>query len=412
MAIGVRKYVNREFSKTVDLELLRRFLTPYLDHIALDWATLPEDEKEKREAVFELFRLADGRFPSSLQFALFNIATLSSDAGANILLAQVDEAGVELVPPAETDGEQDGRHLNPRHLALLAYLDHRTIFDRALDAAAFLAHSAPLELNGAREGVDALHETDANRKAFSDAVSEYFSKRYQGRYCDIRWFAEDDSIRVLVLHGSKASIKNVEEDGGENTLKYREITQDAIRYNGSTGNISVGAKSAPDAKKLVKLFARHLLDDEEFFENEGAGDLYTLEPINRRGKDFKFNSGWDENVTDVRIREIQVDEGRHMVNGRMRYSPWAMTVRDTRDALRRLDELGDGLDFADLRINYIKLEFWLDIDGKESRITVKVKPPGLASMRDHSHERLIMEHLERNGIRRGSPSQPASAAAE
>jgi len=412
MAIGVRKFVNREFSRTVDLELLRRFLTPYLDCIGFDWNSMPDDDKAKREAIFELFRNADGSFPSSLQFALFNIATLSSDTGANVLLAQADEAGVELVLTSEVECEQDGLHLNPRHLALVTYLDHRRIFDRALDVAAFFSHSAPLELNGDREGVESLHEVEANRTAFSDAVSGYFAKRYQGRYCDVRWFTEGESIRILVLHGSKPSIKNVEENGAENTLKFREITQDTIRYNSATGNISVGAKVAPDAKKLVKLFACHLLDDEDFFENEGADNLYTLTPINRRGKDFRFNFEWDENVTDVRIREIQVDEGQHMVNGRVRYSPWAMTVRDSRNALRRLNELGDGIDFADLRINYIKLEFWLDIGGKDSRVTVKVKPSGLASMRDHSHERLIMEHLERNGIRRGFTSQSASAAAE
>lgn len=413
MAIGVRKFVNREFAKTVDLDLLKRLIAPYQDQIDFDWDALPEDEKQKREQIFELFRTADGRFPSELQFALFNIATLSSNAGANILIAQATEANVELVPLSEIDGPEDGRHLDPRYLALVSYLDHRFIFDRALNVAAFLSHSAPLELNGAREGVDALHEIDVNREAFSKAVSEYFSKRYQGRYSRVRWFTEeDDNIRILVLHGAKSSIKNVEENGAENTKQIREITQDTIRYSSATGNIAVGAKTAPDAKQLVKLFARHLLDDETFFENEYSGNLYTLEPINRLGKDFRFHFEWDENVTDVRIREIQVDEGLHLVDGRMRYSPWAMTVRDTRNALYRIDQLCDDLDFADLRINYVKLEFWLDIDSRDSRVMVKIKPPGVASMRDHSHESLIMEHLERNGIRRNSQPDSISTAAE
>jgi len=111
MAIGVRKFVNREFSRTVNLDLLKRLIAPYKDQIDFDWDVLPEDEKQKRERIFELFRTADGRFPSELQFALFNIATLSSNAGANILIAQAAEANVELVPRSEIDGPEDGRHL-------------------------------------------------------------------------------------------------------------------------------------------------------------------------------------------------------------------------------------------------------------------------------------------------------------
>lgn len=410
MARRVRKFVDRAFSRTVDLELLKRLLEPYAVQIGFDWLDLPSAENDQREAIFELFRNADGRFPAGLQFTLFNISTLSTEAGARLLQLQADDRGVQL-PMDEAEGSRDARHLNPRHLALVAWLDHRVIFDCALDAAAFYAHSARMERSGRREGV-AVHRDPQVRARFEAAIGEYFKTRYQGRYCDVRWYGEDDSERALVLHGSKASIKNVDVDGAEASLKFREIVQDTLEYDTARGSISIGSNAAPDARMLADLFATHMLGEPDFFQGSEAGNLYTLLPINHSGASFRFNHDWDEVVTSVRLREIQVDEGEHYDGGRKRYSPWAMTVRDKDDALRRLAELAPDIDFADLRITYVKLEFMLGVGGAETSVIVKVKPPGLASFRDHSHESTILEHLERNGLRRTSPAFKVPAAAE
>ena len=50
--------------------------------------------------------------------------------------------------------------------------------------------------------------------------------------------------------------------------------------------------------------------------------------------------------------------------------------------------------------------------GKETIVIVKVKPPNVASFRDHSFEKQIMEHLERNGIRLSRGFVPTAVAAE
>ena len=85
MAKRIKNFVDRAFSRTVDLELLHRLLSPYLGQIDFDWNGLPEDEGKRREAIFALFARADLRFPAKLQFALYNITTLSTDAGARIM---------------------------------------------------------------------------------------------------------------------------------------------------------------------------------------------------------------------------------------------------------------------------------------------------------------------------------------
>lgn len=318
--------------------------------------------------------------------------------------------GSSLSRAKKTEVPADGRRLNPRHLALLAWLDHRVVFDHALDVAAFLAHTSKLELAGRAEGA-VMREHAAARRGFEEAVSAYFVKRYQGRYCDVRWYSEEGMARALVLHGSKASTKNVDQNGAEDSLTYREIVQDTIEYDAERGMIAVGAHAMPDARKLAALFAEHLLGDADFFGGDDAANLYTLEAINRLGASFCCNHEWDPTVAAVRIREVQVDEGGGSGRAR-RPSPWALTVRDTDNALERLAELWERIDFSMLRINHLKLEFVLKHFGVESSVTVKVKPPGLASYRDHTHESVILEHLERYGIRRPRPPFRVPAAAE
>jgi hypothetical protein len=414
MAKRVRKFVDRAFARTVDLKLLRRFLAPYADAIGFSWDNLPEADAARREAVFELFRQADARFPASLQFALFNICCLSTKTGAQYLQVHADEAGVALVPPDEVEGPNDGRHLNPRHLALAAWLDHRAVFDRALDAVAFLHHSAKLELSGRDTGVEARSDDAMAVDGFRAAVSDYFMSRYQGRYCEVRWYHDDTDHgpRALVLHGTKASTKNVDEDGEEQSLTFREIVQDTVEYDTDSGTISVGAKAVPDARKLAGLFAEHLLGDREFFSRADAANFYTLQPINDRGEHFHFSVDDEAEVSRVLIREVRVDEDLVYRNGRRRPSPWSMTVRDNRDALTKLTRLAPDVRFDDVRIVYVKLEVVFCIDGLDSSVIVKVTPPTSASFRDHSHERTILELLERHGIRRLRPAFPAAAAAE
>ena len=413
MAKNIRKFVNREFARTVELDLLRRLLEPYRSKLNFDFATLPKDEKNRREALFEFFRMADESFPSEFQDALHCIMVLSNPNGLRILQEQADRVGVRLIPEQEIRGEDDGRHLTPRHVALRAYLDHRAIFDRALDLHAFVAAPSPMEFVGAREGIESRHEDPDSREAFSRAAAQYFSERYLGRYCDVRWYPDEDEINILVLHGKNAVTANVEQDGEERVLTFREIAQDTIRYHAPTGRLKTSAQHESEKKKLAELFAEHLLGDAHFFDGEDSQNLYTLRPINEAGAAFRFRTDWDEDVVRLRITEIQADEGEQVVGGRRkRYSRWGLIVRDYQNALARLAELAPDLDLATARINYLKVEFTFRLHGKERRIMVKIKPPGVVSFRRDAFEARIIEHLRRNGLCVSRRTDPLAVAAE
>jgi hypothetical protein len=266
MAKRIKNFVDRAFSRTVDLELLHRLLEPYLGQIGVDWDALPEDDRERRDAIFDLFAKADMRFPAKLQFALYNISTLATDAGARFIQEIASEDRIDVLAGFRPDTGSDDLRITPRFIALVTWLDHRPIFDRALSAAAFIAHSTKLERDAEREDIEPRHRLAGVQDGFAEAARLHFASRYNGHFCEVRWFEEEDLLRVLILHGSKAETKNVDQEGVEDTAKFREIVQSTIEYDPRRGSIAVGAKSTTDGKKLVKLFGEHLLGDEDIFE--------------------------------------------------------------------------------------------------------------------------------------------------
>jgi len=412
MAKRIRNFIDRAFSRTVDLELLHRLLSPYLGQIGFDWDGLPEDDAERREAIFDLFAKADLRFPASLQFALFNISTLSTDVGARIIQEIASEAGIDVLSEYRLENAPDDLRFTPRFIALVTWLDHRPVFDRALSAAAFLAHSTKLERDADREDVEPRHNEAGVQEAFAEAARLHFASRYNGQYCDVRWFEEEDLLRVLILHGSKAETKNVDQEGAEDTLKFREIVQSTIEYDPRRGSIAVGSKSAADAKKLVKLFGEHVLGDGDIFEASAKEELYTLAPLQRLGPAFRFRFDPEGEITHVALREVRVDEAQITATGRLRRSPWFLTLGDSENALKRLKEVACDLDVADVRIVHAKIDVTIEVDDSEIVVPVTIRPPRTVSMRDHSHERLILDMLEDNDIRKRRGADQAAAAAE
>lgn len=412
MAKRIRNFVDRAFSRTVDLDLLHRLLQPYLHQIDFDWSALPEDERKKREAIFALFAKADAQFPPSLQFALYNISTLATDVGAKIIQEIASEASIDVLAVSATEGKESDQRFTPRYIALVTWLDHRPIFERALSAAAFLAYSTKLERDADREDVDTRHLEIGVQEVFAEAARLHFASRYNGHYCDVRWFDEDGLLRVLVLHGSKAETKNIDQNGVEDTLKFREIVQSTIEYDFRRGSVSVGSKSATDAKKLVRLFGLHVLGDEDIFEASAKERLYTLEPLQKRGAAFKFVFAAEGDITHVVLREVRIDEAQQTATGRLRRSPWHMTLSDSENALKRLVGIAPDIDISDIRFVHAKIDVTIDVADNETVVPVTIRPPRTVSLRDHSHERLILDMLEDNGIRKSRRPREIAAAAE
>lgn len=411
MRKSVKKFVSREFVKTVDLDLLKRLIDRFNAAASLHWDELPENDNERREAIYELFRGADDAFPKELLDALHRIMTLSNPTGARLLHERAEVHGVKLIPSEEIENADDGRHLTPRHIALRAFLDQHEIFEQTRKVAAFFFGSKILEFQG-KPATPSRHDDEQSRDAFQTAVSAYFAERYQGRYCRVNWYQEGEETRIMVAHGNNATMANVEESGEEQTRAWREITEDSIRYHALTGWAGVMAKTVGDQRKLAALFAEHMLGDAEFFKKSQDEKLYTLQPVQDQGAKFEFQYKWDKRVLGVRIASIAVDEGDYTLDGKRYYSPWKLTCTDKTDALAQLLEIAPDLDFSETRIVSMKLVFQFALNDDPFPVNVTITPPNTATISDRTLEDDIMEHLTRNGIRLPRPADAIAAAAE
>jgi len=412
MPSRVRKFVCRDFIRTVDLHLLGRLLKPHSGHINLDWNDLPDDETEKREVLFEFFRRMDSTCPAELQNALHCAKILSGETGCRILLEQAELAGITLTSPNQT--ADNAGPITPRHLALIAYLDHRALFERAVDLARIGFATNPLERIGARRGVCSREDDLICREAFRAEASGWFTKRYCGNFCEVRWYPEEDEIAILISHGRNARTANVDQDGREDTMTFREITQDVIRYRPATGRIKISAQSTKDAKQLLDLFATHMLGDKDFFQGTAAETLYSLDAVQDAGAEFRFIHEWDADLAEVIVREVKLEDRREPRRRRRLSSPWSMVVKDNVNAMRRLKEVAGDLPLKDMSLSHLKLDFHFhDSNGsRTTRIPVTIRPPSQACFQDHAFEAAIYTHLERNGLRLVPSANLPAAAAE
>ena len=388
MLKDIKRFVEKKFLYTVDLRLLGRFLEPYRREITLDLDALAENGEETRVRLFEWFTGADESYPSQMLDDLHRISELSTDLGMGLLRGRAETLGVQLVPAEEIE-EGEGMHLNPRYLALRAFLDHPGVFGSAVDILAFYDSRSPGEFVGEEEGV-LPRMTEEAKLEFEQRAAEFFNGRYKGSYCRARWYPDEDGVNLLVIHGKEPVTTVTIEADQERPLTYRETRQDTISYDQHTGRMKVAASGDEEKQHLCDIFAETILRRPSFFQHQSSRDLYTLERIVQEGPMFQLDGEWDPELLDARVAEIQVDSGER--------GGWMITVRDPQDALLHLLDKCPELDLTKAHINYVKLRFVFSAGSRKRRKTVKIKPPSVASFNRSSLEAKVLEHLRRNGF--------------
>jgi hypothetical protein len=152
-----------------------------------------------------------------------------------------------------------------------------------------------------------------------------------------------------------------------------------------------------------------------FFAAEGAQDLYTLEPIERNGPDFRFHHAFDRGIRQVRIIEAQA--GRPGPEGRFgeAISGSRFVARDARTcALAQLAEIMRGERLGtDWRLQHVVIRIALEAGSERpEQLTTKIKPPAKAVFPRHRYEERVLNLLRLNGLVRDRFSDISLVAAE
>jgi len=413
VAKDLKKFVNPRFLKTVDIGLMQRLLTQNGSALqGLDLSLLARGDAASRQALRDFFAGPEENYPERLVRDLHCIAELGTANGLQLLLEQARRSSVEIKQVLAGD-PADEQKLEPKHVALRMFIEHRDIFDSAADMLNFAALSSFAEFQGEEEGIEADID-DAALDRFRREAEEIFNTDLRGRYCAVESYEDGDEINIVVKHGAPFKTTEVIQSGADHVISYRETVHAVLSYSSLTGILKVGGVAKARREDLAEVFAAVLLHRPGFFAAPDAQDLYTLRPIERAGFGFEFKHDFDPSILRVQITEVQADRigiDRRSGEARVFYSH---TIRDARDnALARLGEDAHGIRFGpEWRLAHVVLRVHINAgERKPARVAVKVKPPRIVSFKRQRFENRIMMLLRRNGfVNDRQPDQVAIAA--
>lgn len=414
MAKNLKKFVNPNFTRTVDLGLLSRLFERHRDALRgfdLEILSGTTAQDDARIAVQDFFAGPEENYPEGLVADLHRIAELGNVAGLDLILQQAARLGIRLTPEATRDEPET--HQAPKHVALRVFLDHPDVFDAASDMMALMARASLAEFVGRDEGVEATMN-DRAKPEFETAVAAMFEQDLRSNYCRAGWYDDADELVLVIEHGSPITTTDVLQKDRKRVISFRSAEHAVLSYNSATGHLKIGGVAKARRAGLAELFAAKILGRPDFFAGDDAQNLYTLDPVQHAGFGFTFNHDFDPGIQRVQITEVQVDRvGADPRTGETR-TFYSYVARDGRDnALVRLGEMMRGARLgSDWRLNHIVIRVHFATGGKlAKKVTVKLKPPAHAMFKRQQFEGRIMTLLRRNGLLNDrNPAQAAVAA--
>ena len=303
MSNNLRKFVSPKFTRTIDPELIVRLFERHRHLLGtFDLHALRGDASAARDALEAFFAGPEEHCPEGLVADLHRIAELGTAQGLRLLLAQAARLRIVIAP--ETHAGDADRRMDPKHVALRAFLDHPKVFDAASDMLALTARSSLAEFAGLHEGV-LPDMSDGARAAFEAAAAKMFEADHCGRYCRVGWYDDADTVNLVLTHGSIVRTAAILRGDEERLVSYRAAENAVLSYSAATGRIKVGGGTRLRRSALSELFADKMLGRSGFFAGPDAQNLYTLAPIERTGCGFAFQHGFDPAIRKVRIVEAQ-----------------------------------------------------------------------------------------------------------
>lgn len=409
MRSDYKKFADEGFLRTIDAALLHRFMATHaiaLRHLDVD--VLLSDPEAGREAVRTFLLGPRDQCPESLTAALHRVAKFDRSIGLDILQEEARRRGVILVEPAEIASA------TPRNVALRTFIEHQDLFIAAENSLDFIQPTRVAEFITPEEGVATELGSD-QIAALEELARITFKADMRGDFCEVLTHDDEDEVHVSFRHGAHLDTREVVGGSGRSVTSFREIDKVVLAYSSLRGRLKVWGGSKAHRTALTDGFAEIALGRPGFFKATNAQKLYTLEPAEQAGGDFRFRHAHDEGIESVRIYEAQVN--RTAINARSgsERTQYSIIVRDIAgEALRRLHESRSDIVYGQgWKLDHLTLKIILKTDGpRPVALTVKIKPDDTLSFQRHHHEERVMKLLRLNGMLHARATAPAALAAE
>ena len=351
-SLKFRNYANLKAIRIVDKKYFQRLLSPHKVYCAsrkLDVDALTNDDASN-EALFAFFSTPDSSMPPDLLDALHKVDDLADTTGHDLLMGRALTAGVNMTP-----GRSD---VDPRELAIIAYLDHRRLFVASHDRVLYAKVKNFREFAG-KSNRRLRVPPQVKLGELEKKLAPWFDQMGRSRYCEVRAYEDGDEINFVVAHGKPFRRDNsVEPTLHPSLVSYRPQKHDVVVYDNKTYRLKVNAQTPAEQKLYREMFGDVLFGSSAYFGGDG---IYTLRPLHMRGAaalDVSAVSGLD----GVSLAEVWLETGDELDT---------ILICRSRDVTRSIDEQGI-MDLADGRLIYAKMFVRLSEGGRARKLEIKV----------------------------------------
>jgi len=377
----LKRFANVAVLKQVDQGLLMEFLNPFREFLVEQRRmTWPDDpENLDHEALADILMSPGTDTPGDLLDALYFMDALSDDDCYDRILAECQEAGIDLGQAL----------LSPEDLTLRVWLVDRNILEKVhaeqnrVRPKRFKSFFA-----GCANRPDLHYPPQELLSALDSDLSEWFDYKKKGRGARVFPFFREDWVWFLVRHGQRIKREGtMEADGASGSVFYRPERFDVLIYYPDTGELDIYADTKGEERTYCRLFGKHLFGDEAFFLFDDPLAKYTLRPLIDRGR-AALVCGDIEGIDRIRLTELQI---LHIGEQK------DLEIRRADDVFEALEAVGRNLADETTATRLIKAKFKVQFSGDRER-TVMLEPPNIAVFDREADNDVIHAWLGKRGF--------------
>jgi len=320
------------------------------------------------------------------------IHELASRPGAVLLVRTARQHGVDLTGPAFRDCNGHAR-------ALLAFLDHRGIFDEARNASRweFLPRGSMDKRNGLPKMAPDTSPITLAR--FAAEISRYYREEQdRGEYCQVEHFQPNAHTDYFFAYPSDYlnTIMGYEDDGELARKDWKPAFEVAMAFDQRCGTLELYAEGGRKVRsELGARFAQAVLGVEQLPELLPEAQ-YNLQGLLQR--DFAFTTLPEEGIDLVRTKSLRV----HWPGKKKRLVTFEVDGRDIHASVHDLiDEVLHGSPVGPSEL--MVADAWLQVvfSGGERRghsLSFHIATPSSCSLGDSPEELILKDCLKRWGM--------------
>jgi hypothetical protein len=218
---------------------------------------------------------------------------LSDPRGHEALVDAIEITGVNPDPDHQLHAEV---------LALKCLIHHKETFQVAIDILRF-EKAEKFAIFKGKEPKALAPLTAELELAFADELRALFRSIKGDTRVRVRIFKDGDVTNFVVYHEVRPKAELIFEsnasgvNGSISPLIYRPARQDFISYMPNLGRIEIDAANEKDVTAMRRALGKVCLEDEEFFEGEGANRVHNLGILKSPDFSFTLNDGDQASLT-------------------------------------------------------------------------------------------------------------------